>query len=75
MSRNLESVLDGARQLPLEDKRQLAAQLLEDVTRAEATDSDIEANLAIVRETRGVIKGLDRATIIQLAEDEEFCGY
>lgn len=75
MSQKLESVLDAARQLPLEDKRQLAVQLLEDMARAEATDADIEANLAIVRETRGVIKGLDRATIIQLAEDEEFCGY
>ena len=31
--------------------------------------------LAIVEETRGTIKGLDRETIIWLAEDEELCGY
>jgi hypothetical protein len=31
--------------------------------------------LAIVEETRGAIKGLDRETVIWLAEDEELCGY
>ena len=31
--------------------------------------------LAIVDELYGTIKGLDRETIIWLAEDEELCGY
>lgn len=31
--------------------------------------------LAIVEELYGTIKGLDRETIIQIAEDEEICGY
>ena len=30
---------------------------------------------AIVRETSGSMAGLDRATLIMLAEDEEYCGY
>jgi hypothetical protein len=69
-------VLEAALRLPLEEQRQLAGQL------PAATNLSDEARLAeesewlaIVEETRGTIKGLDRGTIIWLAEDEELCGY
>ena len=75
MSQNLESVLDAARQLPLEEQRQLAARLLEEVAHTQATDASIEANLRIVERTYGTIKGVDRETIMRIANDEEFCGY
>jgi hypothetical protein len=76
MSENLEAVLEAALRLPLEEQRQLAEQL------SAVTNLSDEARLAeeaewleIVEETRGTIKGLDRETIIWLAEDEELCGY
>jgi hypothetical protein len=76
MSENLEAVLEAALRLPLEEQRQLAEQL------SAGTNVSDEARLAeeaewleIVEETRGTIKGLDRETIIWLAEDEELCGY
>ncbi|HKQ08125.1 MAG TPA: hypothetical protein VJ464_23570 [Blastocatellia bacterium] len=72
MSAALEHLLEAARALPLNERRELAAKLIKDV---EATEAEIENNLAIVRETRGTIKGLDRETLIALAEDEEYCGY
>ena len=72
MSTNLENLLQAARTLPLNERRELAAKLIKDV---EASEAKIEANLAIIRETRGTIRGLDRETIIALAEDEEYCGY
>ncbi len=75
MSQTLESVLDAARQLPLEEQRQLATRLLEDPAHAPTREDDTEANLQIVERTYGTIKGVDRATIIQIANDEEFCGY
>ena len=36
---------------------------------------DTLADLNPVEQTRGSMKGLDRETIIWLAEDEELCGY
>ena len=72
MSTALDHLLEAARALPLNERRELAAKLIKDV---EATEAEIENNLAIVRETRGTIKGLDRETLIALAEDEEYCGY
>lgn len=72
MSTALEHLLEAARALPLNERRELAAKLIKDV---EATEAEIDNNLAIVRETRGTIKGLDRETLIALAEDEEYCGY
>ena len=72
MSTALEHLLEAARALPLNERRELAAKLIKDV---EATEAEIENNLALVRETRGTIKGLDRETLIALAEDEEYCGY
>ena len=38
-------------------------------------DKEIQAARAIVAETSGSMAGLDRATLIHLAEDEEFSGY
>lgn len=75
MSTTLESVLETARQLPPAEQRQLAERLLAENTKPRPSEAEIERNLAIVRETRGTIKGLDRETIISIAEDEEYCGY
>ena len=72
MSATLDNLLEAVRALPLAERRQLAARLAKDM---ETTDEQVQANLAIVRETRGTIKDLNRETIISLAEDEEYCGY
>ncbi len=75
MSQSLQEVLDAARQLPLDEQRELASKLLSETARPSLTDAEIDRNREIVRRTYGTIKGLDRATIISLAEDEEYCGY
>jgi len=78
MSQNLQSVLEAARQLPPEQRRRLAAQLLEEVEVSEPLPSELarkQRALSIVEETFGAIKGLDRVALAQLAEDEEFSGY
>ncbi len=75
MTTTLESVLETARQLPPAEQRRLAERLLAENTKPQHSEAEIERNLAIVRETRGTIKGLDRETIIAIAEDEEHCGY
>jgi len=72
MSSTLENLLEAARAFPLSERRELVTELIKDV---EASEAKIAANLAIVQETRGTITGLDRETIIALAEDEEYCGY
>ncbi len=72
MSATLDNLLNAVRSLPLAERRQLAARLNKEL---EATEQQVQENRAIVRETRGTIKGLDRETIIALAEDEEYCGY
>jgi hypothetical protein len=59
----------------MEQRRKLANLLLEDVERIRPEDDEIQAARAIVAETSGSMAGLDRATLIQLAEDEEYCGY
>jgi hypothetical protein len=66
----------NALRLPLEEQRQLAEQL-PSVTNlsGEARLAEESEWLAIVEETRGTIKGLDRETIIWLAENEELSGY
>jgi hypothetical protein len=68
----LDKILQAVRALPLSERRELAARLAKEVV---ASEAQVEANLAIVEQTRGTIKGLDRDTIIALAEDEEYCGY
>ena len=75
MSQNFESVLNAVRQLPLEEQRQLAAQIMAEVAHTQTNDSKAQAALTIVEETYGSMKGLDRDTLIRFAEDEEFCGY
>jgi hypothetical protein len=75
MSQSLQEVLDAARQLPLDEQRELASKLLSETARPSLTNAEINRNREIVRRTHGTIKGLDRATIISLAEDEEYCGY
>ncbi|CAN5747701.1 hypothetical protein BH20ACI3_BH20ACI3_17600 [soil metagenome] len=78
MSQNLQSVLEAARQLPPEQRRRLAVQLLEEVGVNEPPASELtrkQRALSIVEETFGAIKGLDRVALAQLAEDEEFSGY
>ena len=76
MSENLEAMLAAALRLSLEEQRQLAERLPSIATLSNEARLSEEAEwLAIVEETRGTIKGLDRGTIIWLAEDEELCGY
>lgn len=76
MSENLEAVLEAARKLPPEQQRLLAEKLLEAEGSADASQKDAQtAALEAVEKTHGTIKGLDRETIIRLAEDEELCGY
>lgn len=78
MSQNLPTILKAARQLPPEQRRELAEELLKETAITEhATSLEPRKRqaLAIVEETFGSIKGLDRNTLIQMAEDEQFCGY
>lgn len=76
MSENVAAVLDAARRLPLNQQHLIAWELLKsrDVV-DDSTNAEQAAALEIVEKTRGVIKGLDRETLIRIAEDEEFCGY
>ena len=76
MSANLEAVLEAALRFSLEEQRQLVGQL-QAVTKLSDEPHLVEGAewLAIVEETRGTIKGIDRETIIWLAEDEELSGY
>jgi hypothetical protein len=76
MSNNLEAVLEAALRLSLEEQRQLAGQLQAVTKLSDESHLAEEAEwLAIVDETHGTLKGLDRETIIWLAEDEELCRY
>jgi hypothetical protein len=76
ISENLEAVLEAPLRLPLEEQRQLAGQLPAVTNLSDETCLAEESEwLAIVEETCGTIKGLDRGTIIWLAEDDELCGY
>jgi hypothetical protein len=76
MSENLEAVLEAALRLSLEEQRQLAERLPSIATLSNEARLAEEAEWqAIVEETRGTIKGLDRETIIWLAEDGELSGY
>ena len=63
---SFEFVLNEARKLPLQKQRQLVNCLQKEIH---------EESLAIMERTRGRIKGLDRETMIQLAEGEEYCMY
>lgn len=71
----LEEILTEARKLPSDQQRQLASTLLAEADRQNKGEEEVRAALAIVEETSGSIKGLDRETLVWLAEDEELCGY
>ncbi|MGH9898596.1 MAG: hypothetical protein ACRD63_01980 [Pyrinomonadaceae bacterium] len=73
MNTSLENILEAAQRLPLAERRELIARL--SAEECQGADAQIEANLDIARDTRGTIKGLDRKTLISIAEDEEYCGY
>ncbi len=76
MSPNLQVVLEEARKLPVDERRELADLILKDLgSNAREEDEEVQAARAIVRETSGSMAGLDRATLIMLSEDEEYCGY
>ena len=76
MSPNLQVVLEEARKLPVDERRELADLILKDLSsNVRVEDKEMQAARAIVRETSGSMAGLDRATLIMLAEDEEYCGY
>ena len=72
MSANLESILAAIKQLPMEEQRQLAEALARSMP---LTAEEIARNEAIVKKWYGAFKGLDRETVIKIAEDDEFCGY
>jgi hypothetical protein len=76
MNQSYEAVLNAARQLPLNQQQLLVQTLLDEAgaTRRPLTEEQAAA-LEIVEQLSGTIKGLDRETIIWLAEDEELCGY
>ena len=78
MSQSLQDVLNAARQLPPDEQRRLVEQLVAEVRpAADPTPEEARRRRAasIVEETFGSIKGLDRATLVSLAEDEEYSGY
>ena len=74
MNESFEAVLNAAQQLPPVQQKLLAQKLLEEPAPSAAPLTQEEA-LEIVEQTCGTIKGLDRETILWLAEDEELCGY
>lgn len=77
MSQSLQEVLNAARRLPPDELRRLVEQLVAEVRSASPAPEEARKRraAAIVEETYGSIKGLDRATLISLAEDEEYSGY
>ena len=78
MSQSLQDVLDAARRLPSDELRRLVEQLIAEVHSVAAPVSGKSRGsraLAIVEETYGSIKGLDRATLISMAEGEGYSGY
>lgn len=63
---SFEFVLNEARKLSLQEQRQLVERLQKEIR---------EESLAIVERTYGSFKNLDRETMIQIAEGEEYCMY
>lgn len=76
MSANIENILETVIQLPLGQQKQLVEKIEANIKSKKRSKEEIEEALAVLESTRGSIgKGLDRETLISLAEDEEFCGY
>jgi len=78
MSQSLQDVLNAARRLPPDELQRLVEQLVAEV-RSTTGPAPEEARrrraVSIVEETYGSIKGVDRATLVSLAEGEEYSGY
>ena len=72
---SIDAVLDAARKLPPDEQHRLVKQLMKELSQAKLSQQQIQEGLDAVEQTRGSMKGLDRETIIWLAEDEELCGY
>lgn len=72
MSASLESILEAIKKLPIQEQRQLAETLTQKI---ELTEEEKAQKHALADRLFGSIKGVDRETLIQIAEDEEFCGY
>lgn len=68
---NFQEVLEAARQLSVEEQGALAEQLLGN--RLSRRTSKPQRSLA--EPMWGTIQNVDRETLIQLAEDEEYSGY
>jgi hypothetical protein len=75
MSPELRGLLEEAKKLPAEQRRELADLIVEDIRHEASDEPRRQANLALVDELYGSLKGLDPATVRWLAEDEELCGY
>ncbi len=76
MTESFEILLNAARQLPPVQQKLLAHKLLEHSEPAAGPLTEEQrAALEIVERLSGTIQGLDRETLIWLAEDEELCGY
>ena len=78
MSQSLQDVLNAALRLPPDERRRLVEQLIAEVHSLAAPVGEKARGsraLAIVEETYGSIKGLDRAMLISLVEDERYGGY
>ncbi|MDX2041213.1 MAG: hypothetical protein SF097_08185 [Acidobacteriota bacterium] len=76
MNESFENLLDAARLLPPVQQKRLAHKLLREIEPLPLPLTEAQlAALEAVEQTCGTIKGLDRETIIWLAEDEELCGY
>ncbi len=73
LSKEELDILRSGQMLPFSRLRGLMVTILREHNREKAllTQRALEA----VEKTRGSMKGLDRDTIIWLAEDEELCGY
>jgi hypothetical protein len=75
----LERKIGGRAAAQGKDFEQFALEALERAAEAppvgEALNDQTSQSLAIVEELYGAIKGLDRETLVSIAEDEELCGY
>jgi hypothetical protein len=70
---SFEFVLTEALKLPVQQQQQLIDRIAQEIQTAE--DREKQEALEIVEKTYGRFKGIDRETMIWLAEDEELSGY
>jgi hypothetical protein len=67
--------LEEAKKLPAEQRLELADSIVENIRHEASDEPRRQANLALIDEFYGSLKGLDPVTVKCLAEDEELCGY